>query len=858
MLPLRVLVAHTQAGLCAEIVAEALASTDDVHVVGKHPIAAEEIEAKFEQCDTDIDVLITMGPGFGAIGERLLLRYPSLVISHIEVAPSILNIKLRNVGLDGLLAALRELAQKPWDAPAARRLAFRLITRPETAPDPVIEIVEGRDDERRVPEHVIRWLDVSLLTYYRTSPCSPLHGGSALCRSAESIEAMLSANKIETPDDEDCETLADRLFEPPDVCPDNGALYALWHRLKLTRAELCAVALALAPELDHRYQFVYGCMQDDMMRRFPSLGLVCAVLGDPAQVRLALAGAGGLRRWRLFAAPGEFACAEDPVLLDPGVAAWLLGDRSALLADAVQGGIVREAPWLGADWIGDADDARHEAGEATARAVLAAQLARLPGPARWIALTGVDTDGARAMLETVAARSGHSPMRIGLARLAALEPAQLRAMAIALARAARLQGLFAVVDASDASGADIERHALSELRDAFAALDTPGVLIEPSMERFAGEIGIAAGALIRRAPASPEATAARLRRAAREAGIELGPADAGRLVRSQPLSFATLHDALGLASASGVAHLPAPRRIAALADCLHKVSAPHLSHFARRVTPSSGLDHVILPDDRRAQLDEMVSHVEHASKVLGEWGFEAGRPLSRGVAALFCGPSGTGKSMAAEAVAHALHTDAYLVDLSQVVSKYIGESEKNLDIVFAESEQAGAMLVFNEADALFSKRGEVRDAHDRYANMEVAYLLQRIELFSGLAILTSNLRQNIDAAFLRRLRFVIDFPKPDVAAREAIWRQCLPPSAPLAPGVNLGFLARRLDLTGGSISQITLRAAFAAAREGCARIEFRHLIDATRSELLKNGMTNAERDLAVLAASYAPDGARAA
>jgi len=860
MFPLRVLVAHTEAGLWPEIIAGALAATEDVHVVGRSPIATEEIEATLSR-DNEIDVLIAMGPHLGEMGERILQSHPSLVISHIEVAPAMLNVQLHNVGLDGLLDALRSLARKTPDAPATRRLAFRLIAR-LNEPDPAIEMVEPRDDERLIPQHVIEWLDSRLLDYHDKSPCSPRHGSTPLCRSAESLEMMLTANRIETPDSPDDDTLTRRLFEPPEKSPGNAALYALWDRLQLTHDELCAVVLALAPELDHRYQLVYGCLQDDMARRFPSLGFVCAVLGDPAQMRLALAHADGLRRWRLFVGPGDFACAEDPVQLDPSVAAWLLGGRGALLADAVQGGIVRDAPWLGANWIGDApgamNDAQRDAGEATARAVLAAQLAKPPGSPRWIALTGVDTDGARAMFEAVAMRARYAPMRIALARLAALDPARLRATAIALARAARLQGLVAAVDASDADGDGIEGHALAELRDAFAALDTPCLLIAPHMERFAGVIDIAPGALIRRAPCAPEAAAARLRRAAHESGIEIGQAAASRLVRAQPLPFAAMHDALRLARASGVAQIPEPRRIAALADCLHKVSAPQLSRFARRVTPSSGLDRVILPCDRRAQLDEMVSHVEHASKVLGEWGFENGRPLSRGIAALFSGPSGTGKSMAAEAVAHALHTDAYLVDLSQVVSKYIGESEKNLDTVFAEAEQAGAMLVFNEADALFSKRGEVRDAHDRYANMEVAYLLQRIEQFSGLAILTTNLRQNIDAAFLRRLRFIVDFPKPDIAAREAIWRQCLPPSAPLAPGVNLGFLARRLDLTGGSIAQITLRAAFAAAHDNSAHIEFRHLIDAARSELLKLGMTSAERDLALLAPSHAPGGAQAA
>ena len=169
--------------------------------------------------------------------------------------------------------------------------------------------------------------------------------------------------------------------------------------------------------------------------------------------------------------------------------------------------------------------------------------------------------------------------------------------------------------------------------------------------------------------------------------------------------------------------------------------------------------------------------------------------------------------------------------LSRVVSKYIGETEKQLDAVFNDAERAGAVLLFDEADALFGKRSEIKDSHDRYANIEVAYLLQRMEAFSGLAILTTNLRRNLDDAFLRRLRFVVEFPKPDAPAREAIWRLCLPQAAPLAADVNLRLLARRLELTGGSIRQITIRAAFAAAADGAGAIAMRHVIAAARAEL---------------------------
>ena len=255
------------------------------------------------------------------------------------------------------------------------------------------------------------------------------------------------------------------------------------------------------------------------------------------------------------------------------------------------------------------------------------------------------------------------------------------------------------------------------------------------------------------------------------------------------------------------------------------------------------LDDVVLPHDQRAQLDEMVTHVHHAATVLDVWGFGPVLGRARGVAALFWGPSGTGKTMAAQAVARELIADVYQVDLARVVSKFIGETEKNLDAIFDDAERAGAVLLFDEADALFGKRSEVKDAHDRYANIEIAYLLQRMELFGGVAILTTNFRQNVDAAFLRRLRFVVEFPRPDAAAREAIWRKSMPASAPLDARIDFAYLARRVEITGGNIRQIALRAAFAAASEQAAAIRMDHLVEATRAELGKLGMPAAEREL---------------
>jgi hypothetical protein len=854
MTPLRVLVAHAQASLSARVIADALRFTDGVQVVEPSPVSLPEVESCLDAASAQIDVLVITGPTSGATIDVLHAKYPALILSHVDTAPSMINIRLRDVGLDGLLMVFRGLARAPLAGTAPRRLAFRLLDQQAMQPKP--------PDEARIerfPAHVIRWLDASLLRYCHTSPCSPMIGGSALCRSTEALAAMLAPGKLDTSDaDAEEEAQLDRLFGSSDDKNLDPLIFALHHRLKLTRLETGAVLLALAPELDHRYQLIYGCLQDDMMRRVPSLGLICAILGDPVRVRLELTQTGGLRRWQLFAAARAGPSADEPLQLDTDVIAFLLGEHHALPADSLQTRIVRQSSWPGAEWIGDSAHSQDSA-------VLASRI--LLAPSRWVAITGGDTDGARAMLEWVVRRLGLVPLRISLARLAVLEPARMSAMCVALARAVRLEGRLAVVDATDVTGTDIERQVLAHLSEALdnhASPDTPdlsempGVIIAAQIERFASVLRLAERTVIVRAPVTPRDAAVRLHHCARESGVDLSLENASRLTRAQPLRLATMQDALLLARASGITHLPPHEQLGLLTDSLHKISVPQLSQFARRITPAQGLDRVVLPTDRRAQLDEIVSHVRYAPKVLDEWGFEAGRPLSRGIAALFCGASGTGKSMAAEAVAHALNVDAYLVDLAQIVSKYIGESEKNLEVVFGEAEEAGAMLVFNEADVLFSKRGDVRDAHDRYANMEVAYLLQRIEQFSGLAVLTTNFRQNIDPAFLRRLRFIVDFPRPDAAAREAIWRQCLPEDAPKAEELHLNLLARRLELTGGSISQITLRAAFAAARNQSKAIGFDHLIEATRAELLKIGMTSAERDLAALTAAMTSHSARAA
>ncbi|MBI3796015.1 MAG: ATP-binding protein [Deltaproteobacteria bacterium] len=255
-----------------------------------------------------------------------------------------------------------------------------------------------------------------------------------------------------------------------------------------------------------------------------------------------------------------------------------------------------------------------------------------------------------------------------------------------------------------------------------------------------------------------------------------------------------------------------------------------LGSLAQRLTPCYTWDDIVLPDDLMQQLRELADQVATRAQVYERWGFGARLPRGRGIGALFSGPSGTGKTMAAEILANELKLDLYRIDLAGVVSKYIGETEKNLRNVFDAAEQSGAILFFDEADALFGKRSEVKDSHDRYANIEVNYLLQRMEDYRGLAILCTNRRAALDRAFLRRLRFLVEFPFPDGENRRRIWQKVFPPQAPLAP-LDLTALSR-LEISGGNIRNIALNAAFLAAGESTS-IRMEHVLHAAYREYVK-------------------------
>lgn len=270
--------------------------------------------------------------------------------------------------------------------------------------------------------------------------------------------------------------------------------------------------------------------------------------------------------------------------------------------------------------------------------------------------------------------------------------------------------------------------------------------------------------------------------------------------------------------------------VRALWEICRMQSRPRLDELAQRIEVGADWSDLVLPEREQNVLQAIAAQVRQRLKVYQDWGFGKNKQRGLGITALFAGASGTGKTLAAEAIAAELNLDVYRIDLSSIISKYIGETEKNLRKLFDAAESGGVILLFDEADALFGKRSEVKDSHDRHANVEVAYLLQRMEAFQGLAILTTNLKSSLDQAFLRRIRFLINFPFPKAPQREEIWRRVFPAQTPTKK-LDYELLAQ-LEVTGGNIKSIAMNAAFIAA-EADEPIQMKHLLQATRSEYIK-------------------------
>ena len=326
------------------------------------------------------------------------------------------------------------------------------------------------------------------------------------------------------------------------------------------------------------------------------------------------------------------------------------------------------------------------------------------------------------------------------------------------------------------------------------------------------------------------------KRALREHGARASEDDVQTLAAVYPFSVGRIYASVREAQLQPDSDAPGTHAlgIRELAGAARNQTSHNLDRLAQQLPLRYGWSDIVLPDDERTRLQEIADAVRNRDRVMEQWGFNEKVSAGPGVNAIFFGPSGTGKTMAASILAAELGMAIYRVDLSRVVSKYIGETEQNLDALFEEARRSFALLFFDEAEAIFGKRSEVKDAHDRYANIEVAYLLQRMETFEGVAILATNLRKHMDNAFLRRLQFAVEFPLPAFAQRLQIWRQVWPASAELSDDIDLEFMANRFELSGGHIRNVAMMAAYLACEER-KPIGMAHLVAATRREFQKLG-----------------------
>jgi len=323
----------------------------------------------------------------------------------------------------------------------------------------------------------------------------------------------------------------------------------------------------------------------------------------------------------------------------------------------------------------------------------------------------------------------------------------------------------------------------------------------------------------------------------KELGQDCSPElDCGELANKFRLTGGQIKDAVETAWQFARWRDPASPQIA-MADLYESCrihSSRKLSTLGRKIKPHHTWADIVLPEDRTRQLREICNCVKYRSVVFDQWGFDRKLSLGKGLNVLFAGPSGTGKTMAAEIMAGEVGLDVYKIDLSTIVSKYIGETEKNLARIFAEAETSNAILFFDEAEALFGKRSEVRDSHDRYANIEINYLLQKMEEHEGVVILATNFRKNMDDAFVRRIHFTVEFPLPSEADRRRIWERIWPEETPQSPDLDFEFMARRFEMPGGNIRNVAMAAAFLAASDGGV-VNMSHLLHGTRREYQKMG-----------------------
>jgi SpoVK/Ycf46/Vps4 family AAA+-type ATPase len=623
--------------------------------------------------------------------------------------------------------------------------------------------------------------------------------------------------------------------QPLRSADDSPRLSAIQRGFGLSGLEADILLIALAPELDQGYERLYAFLQNDLTKRRPSVALALDLLYPTLDARLAarqhFAPDSQLLRYQFLQLVDDPADHQPPLLskylkIDARIADYLLGvnDLDPRVLPYARNGIVPST-------LGDL----HLAEDVKRRLLKLGHELDSRSCGLMLYFQGSYGVGKHTTAAALCGELGIGLLAIDVEQLLAASDGSFGPTLRLMLREAMLQQAALYLDAFDALLGD-DRRAQRELlirelagirgmiflagNTAWEPADLPAdlsfVRVELPRPLYAERLQLWARALGNDAVGVPsidiEALADKFRFSAGQ--IRDVAATARNLARWRATDGQITMDDL-----TAACRLQSNQKLATL---------------SRKVTANYTWNDIVLPADRLQQLREICNHVQYRALVYDEWGFDGKLSLGKGLNVLFAGPSGTGKTMAADIIARELGLDMYKIDLSMVVSKYIGETEKNLARIFAEAETSNAILFFDEADALFGKRSEVRDSHDRYANVEIAYLLQRMEEYEGVVILATNLRKNMDDAFVRRLHATVEFPFPDADDRLRIWESIWPDAVPRDASVDLLFLAQRFEITGGNIRNVALAAAFLAAADGRI-VTMDHLVRATRREFQKIG-----------------------
>jgi hypothetical protein len=601
-------------------------------------------------------------------------------------------------------------------------------------------------------------------------------------------------------------SMAAAMTQPP-------ALETLCTLFKLSAFERGLLLLCAGVELVADFAALCAAAQDDVQRNYVTFGLALAALPDAHWS--ALTPSAPLRRWQLLQIEPNRTLVHSPLRINERVLHYLLGIDEI---DERLAGLLRLLP---------APEALAPSQQALADTIAAtwAEASRR-GALPVVQLCGPEIDDKQAIAAEACAQLGLALYHMPIATLPT-NPSDIAAFLRLWACEAMLgnSALFLDAEAQPAANAGVENSVAQ-----FLAAGVGPLFVSSRERQSAWQQAAVTFDVDKPAPAEQKQIwAVALGASAATLNGQIDPIVA-QFNLSQPAIVAACLGAHGQLRAAGD-KTPTAKQIEETVWNMCRLQArPRLDDLAQRIEPAASWEDLVLPAAQCEILSEIALQVRQRRQVYELWGFATKGKRGLGISALFAGASGTGKTMAAEVLARTLRLDLYRIDLSAVVSKYIGETEKNLRRIFDAAETGGVVLLFDEADALFGKRSQVKDSHDRYANIEVSYLLQRMEAYRGLAILTTNMKDALDNAFLRRLRFVVQFPFPDAEQRAEIWRNVFPRETPTAD-LELAKLAR-LNIAGGNIRNIALNAAFLAADAG-EKVSMAHLLRATEREYAK-------------------------